>query len=337
MVVFNHFLGPSVGHHAYDIASIRIFHCFLYVAVNCFVLISGYFLIKLKLKSFTNLYITCAFYGLLGYIIHIIRDGDAIGRSLVYNSVFVFSHNTWWFIHAYIGLMLLSPLLNIAIENLNKRQFLIAISGLVACNMYFGWFWHATLFTKDGFAISQFVQMYLIGAFIRKYIKKESILQYKWPLLFSYIGFTVMMGVWQELHLHFQLSNLDITDNNSPLAICCAISLFCFFLSLSMQSKSVNYIAKSSLSVYLIHCQSYISIIIFGAMNNMLSNMDQYSSWFTPYKELGFAFVGAIVVFVASIAIDQLRILLMKPFWFTFDFISAKCENSRFLKSYQTK
>lgn len=323
MIVTNHLLGPMVGsNHAFDVPIVRVLHCFLYVAVNCFVLISGYYGIKLKLQSIFNLYIICAFYSLMGYMIHIIVDDASIGKSLIYNTIFVFSHNTWWFIHAYVGLMLLSPLLNVAISALDNKTYLFCIGLLLISNFYFGWFWHTDLFTSDGFAISQFVLMYLIGGYIHKYKPIEHFDKNRKNYLLLYVIMVFTYGLLQELHLHFHWSNLDFTDNNSLFAILAAIGLFGFMLSFHFRNKFINNVAKSSLAVYLIHCQAYISIILFTWMNKLYLHIDSINGILTPYLELFLAIVLGVCIFVVSISIDKIRMLIMKPLWYLY----GKCE-----------
>ena len=58
---------------------------FLFIGVNCFVLISGYYGVKLKKKSLLNLWLTCAVYGLVIYLVHLRLDCATVGKGLIYN------------------------------------------------------------------------------------------------------------------------------------------------------------------------------------------------------------------------------------------------------------
>ena len=121
---------------------------FVCIAVNCFILISGYFGIKFKLRHLVNLYTICAFYNLIAYGIHIGLDDAHIGKSLILNTLFPFSHSTWWFINCYVQLFFLSPLLNIAISHLSKQSHLFIIVLMAIINTYLGHFWHTLLYDE---------------------------------------------------------------------------------------------------------------------------------------------------------------------------------------------
>ncbi len=110
-------------------------------AVNVFVLISGYFGIKPKLRSFVNLYLICAFYGFVGYCYHAYSLDMRVGRSVIWHTVFCLSHQDYlWFIKAYVCLFLFSPLLNKAADNMQKRELQAAFLFLTVINIYFGFF-----------------------------------------------------------------------------------------------------------------------------------------------------------------------------------------------------
>ena len=79
------------------------------VAVNCFVMISGYFRIKQSVRSFLNLYFQLFFYcGILSLI------GVALGKYTIMGGVtktiFPFTEGGMWFMTAYLGLFLIAPI-----------------------------------------------------------------------------------------------------------------------------------------------------------------------------------------------------------------------------------
>ena len=85
------------------------------VAVNCFVLISGYFAIKLKVRSLLKFYLQCFFIGLVSYLVYVgLCDDFGVDSvftvQIMAERLLAFTHNGWWFVVSYVGLMLLSPL-----------------------------------------------------------------------------------------------------------------------------------------------------------------------------------------------------------------------------------
>ena len=114
---------------------------FLLVAVNCFVLISGYYGIKFKIKGLLSIYLTVLIYGAIGYFLHLFIDDQHIGRSILYNTIFCISNSKMWFIPCYFSLYCISPILNSAIAVMTKKQYLYSLITLTIIVVYFGWFW----------------------------------------------------------------------------------------------------------------------------------------------------------------------------------------------------
>lgn len=71
---------------------------FAIVAVNCFVLISGYYGLSFKLKSLLKLYLQCFFIGLVGYLLYVLLSSSNLEYTKLLARVFAFSRNRYWFI-----------------------------------------------------------------------------------------------------------------------------------------------------------------------------------------------------------------------------------------------
>ena len=78
-----------------------------FVCVNCFILISGYFGIRWKLKSFSNLLFQILFWAIVCPVI-VSAATDSFNMTDLFKTLY---HNTFsrWFIEAYIGLYILAP------------------------------------------------------------------------------------------------------------------------------------------------------------------------------------------------------------------------------------
>jgi len=80
--------------------------------VDVFIIISGYFAIRPKLKSIANLWFLLAFWGSVAFVFD--------GGSIVHRVCFPF---LGWFIPAYLGLYLISPVLNQYAEHEDAKRF----------------------------------------------------------------------------------------------------------------------------------------------------------------------------------------------------------------------
>lgn len=98
---------------------------FCFVSVNCYVLISGYFLINshsFHWSKVWKLWSIVAFYSLIFYIIFVSTSGHwSLYKTI--NFLLPVRYSIYWFITAYIGMYLLSPYLAKLAQNLNEKEY----------------------------------------------------------------------------------------------------------------------------------------------------------------------------------------------------------------------
>lgn len=203
------------------LGSAIIVNGFCYIAVNCFILISGYFGIKLKFRGILRLYLFCVFYSIWGFFI----SGEPFDKHWLYSIVLPFSHTKKWFITCYVVLYLLSPLLNKAIENLKKNEYILVILLLTISNMYFGYVWHK--YNTNGYNVAQFVYLYVIGGYLRKHINIHNTKSYS--LLCGYIVCVLIFGGISIVSHYFHIPYYRSFAYNNPFILLGAIFFFCFF------------------------------------------------------------------------------------------------------------
>lgn len=313
-IVFHHFLVHAVFPDSLDtdvslnIGSILsiITNGFLYIGVNCFILISGYYGVKLRWRNLANLFIACAIYGLLGYLFHLWYDGASLGKSLIYNSVFIFSHSSWWYINCYIILLFVSPLLNAGISIMTKRQHLITIIGLTLCQVYFGYYWAQVMFDESGYSFMQFLYLYIIGAYIHKHIiiTKDN----RYAYLCIYIVSALIWGVLSCVgHSHAIEGWWKPVCYNNPIVILAAVAFFLFFQTFTFENKVINLLAPGTLAAYLIQDQYYFGHALYKQIHAITANL-------SPSAGYAMAVIISIGFLLAAILIDKGRIGLTKPF-----------------------
>lgn len=280
MIVLLHFLildaYPQIWSpidYSTGIVAASILNGFLYVAVNCYILISGYFGVRFKWQSLLKVYGICFFYGIAAYLIHIGISGDQIGRSLLYNSIFCISHSKLWYVRCYIILLLISPILNTAIESFTKRQFQYIVLSLTILNLYFGYFWQSDNFNKDGYNIEQFIYLYFIGRYIRLYCDHAAIHQHRIHYL---VGYIICALIWGGATILWHKISLPIWEPfayNNPITIIGALCFVCFFLTFHFQSNIINKLATFTFPIYVVHTGNYFSSWI----NDFIQKVSQYT------------------------------------------------------------
>ena len=280
-------------------AYIQSFSC---IGVNCFVLLSGYFSIKPRLKSIVNLFTTLAFFYVGTYALGCLLDKWYFSWNGFLTNVLAFSRENW-FIQCYLFLMLLSPILNAFVERVKGKSLLLYIGFFMLCEFYFSCVRPSRYFYfNNGYSITHFVLIYLIGRYLCLYgVERLKNLRTVW-LWVAFLCLTTLMVVFRSM----SLDELRWLSYSSPLLIVSSAVLLLIFSRIKCQNKVVNYIAKSSLAVYIFHTCGPI-INWFAAMDVRIFQSMPYSIYLL---QMGCVILG---VFLVAIMLDKVRLLLCKP------------------------
>lgn len=149
--------------------------CLAIVAVNVYVLITGYFMCESHMKVRRLMQILCQvmWYVLLIPVVLALLGQVDIAAFNTYDwlkLLFPVHMKHYWFVTSYVLLMLFVPFLNMAIRHMSKMQHLTATALLVLYQM-FPKSILPVVFTDDdaGYGPIWLICLYLIAAYIRKY------------------------------------------------------------------------------------------------------------------------------------------------------------------------
>lgn len=248
-----------------------ILHSFSYVAVNCFVMISGYFSIRFTWRNLGKLYFVCFFYGLVGCLLGLILGVDVSVKEIFYDTLLVFSHSPWWFIKCYVILVFLSPILNKAIVFFSKKEYQQVLVLLTILNLYFGYFWKQDMYNVNGYSAAQFVYVYMIGGYLKHHVDMDWFYMHRLPSLGVYILGSVLFAGISILQHYYTIPHWGASMYNNPLLMVSSIAFFSFFLGQQFQNKYVNVVAASVLPVYLIQDHPSISSMLYELAANIAS------------------------------------------------------------------
>lgn len=226
---------------------------FVYIGVNVFILISGYFGIKFKWKGVFNLLIFCAFYMALNLIIQRYNGGDYYSLDVIIKkSLKATTRTTAWFIPCYIALYFLAPLLNSAREQLNQKQYLYVILILSAYCLWFGYIRQQHVFNHNGYSVGQFIWLYVIGGYIKCFNVVHNVKRYRTICVTIWLMLSMFWGVLTiALYSGFPIPLWRPITYNNPFTLVASIAFFCLFTTFQFQNRVINYIAKSVLAAYL--------------------------------------------------------------------------------------
>lgn len=215
---------------------------FFYVAVDVFILISGYFGIKMRARRVWSLYLQCAFYGLLTYIFGVaIGVAPLVPHTFITKSVLIFSHlSSWWFVVCYLMLMVVAPFLNYGMQLMNKREYLWVLACLTFVQIYLGWFWQKGAYDVSGYSFINFVYVYLIGGYLRRYVSDNMPIAQRNTAMLLYCGCALLFGICNIVRVYFKIPFGNLWAYNNPIMIIGAVGLMLFIRSYKFHSNIVN-------------------------------------------------------------------------------------------------
>lgn len=234
--------------------------CVTICCVDIFILISGWYGIKLKWGKIINIYLKVSIISALIYL---------LCCSCFENCIFslnLFIHyicgDGYWFIPSYIFLMLFSPFLNSYIDQHSKNEFRILLIVLVTFSFWIGWRNRAPYFDY-GCSPLLFIVLYLIGRYLKLYQPKKI---FKYSNKFLLIFFILLSIIYTSLSVftcRFEIIQKVLLCYLSPFCILESIILVIIFGKIHFHSKLINILGISSLIVYIVHAQPAFHDYIF--------------------------------------------------------------------------
>ena len=285
------------------------------IGINCFVLITGYFMCTshITVKKYLKLLIEIIFYKLVIYFIFLLSGYEPFSVKGFISAVLPITDVAQGFTSCFLLFYLCIPFLNILIEHLNEKQHLYLLLLLSFIYIFFGTF-RVMGMGVDMNYVSWFMVIYLMAAYIRKYPKEifEKERFWKWMMIgtVSLAVLSVVVCVWIGSHLNLRLAYFFVTDSNTFLAVVTALSAFMYFKNLKIKnSKFINTVAASTFGVLLIHANS--DTMRRWLWQDVLHNVEVYdTAYLVPH-----AVLSVLAIYVICTIIDYLRIrFIEKPF-----------------------
>lgn len=271
------------------------------VCVNVFVLISGWFGIRPNVKSVSKFLFQCFFFLLFLYLISLFGIG---GGKLSVD--YLFMKGDYWFVMAYLGLLIIAPLMNAFIEKASKKQMLVFLLCFYIFQTLYGWVVFSADFIMKGYSTFSFMGLYMLGRYVRLYPSQYTGLNSLKCLgvyFFINIFLTIISVLLIVCEQTYYLQKL-VVSYVSPFTILASLYLLLAFTKIRFYSKIINRIAVSSFAVYLLHCNRYV----FDEYSSLCRYMYQEYSGIV-YMILMFLILSA--VFLLAVLIDRIRIF----FW----------------------
>lgn len=270
------------------------------VAVNCFVMISGYFRIRQSWKGITSLWTQLLFYAVISLILCLWLKPEQSMMVGIKRIVFPLSESGLWFIATYIGLYLMSPLLNAALDHQSRQQKVWTLVLLLIVDVYLGYMHQTEEITINGYPLTHFIVLYWLGNCMNEFKKKTEMVNGGRLFLIIVIVNTVLHAIKMVFP---PIAIIYSMRYNAPTTLVATMCLFSWVLTWKIQSKTINWFAKSALAVYV--CSEFLPIYY----RPILWIHDMYQGGAEAVLLLLF-----ILMFYISVAsFDKVRIRIAEP------------------------
>ncbi len=240
-----------------------------YIAVNCYMLISGY-LLSTRNFSFNrifNLYVEILFYCLLLSVITFSIGLQSLSIKNILQCFPLVSRNNWY-VTVYFAISFLMPFFNKFINSVDEYIFQsLILVGLVMFSLIpTVFFWVDQFNVNGGYSLLWYIYLYFVGAFIRKYkgnlffcIKEYKIFMFLSILLLPLIKFIL------ELLKINSIAGVLYSYNSVPVFIS-SVAFITFFVNINIKNiylkNIIMYFSRATFAIFYIHTYFFMKKII---------------------------------------------------------------------------
>ena len=268
------------------------------IGVNCFVFITGYFMVnkfELRWKGLMNLWIQILFYSLGLYVL---LNGSVSPGELFTYSLPIYS-SPYWFITKYFALMLLAPFLSILAHKITQKQYVLL---LIILFILFGGYTYGPIFAGC-YTLSWFVFLYMIAGYYRLYGFGTKISRHAGIIVFLLLVVLFLLATCINLYHLYRDGNpvfRIMSTAGDGIAFFLSLAVFVWFSKLTMKATFFHHLSKVApytLGVYLIHEHPLIRVTLW---DNILPES-------LPMPMIFYVLSISLAIFITTIAIDYLR------------------------------
>ena len=227
------------------------------VAVDVFVMISGWFGLNARRRSYTSFIFTALFFSIGSAAFFAATGYVTFDKDLVLDALQL--SKCLWFVKAYLMLLILSPILNAFVAHTDRRTFAATLIGFFIFQTVFNFFGDGgQQFFSDGYSPLSFIGLYLLARYMRLYRPRWTQLRARTDLRI-YLACGTLMGTLLFLcngwHFLPFLRKIALHYTN-PLTIAGATFLLLAFTKLRINrgNRLIGILATASFAVYVLHC-----------------------------------------------------------------------------------
>ncbi|WP_430538303.1 acyltransferase [Clostridium perfringens] len=298
-----------------------IMEAIFYNSVNCFIIITGYFGVKLKLNKnrILSICLITIFYSYLFLFLFILLNINLNAKNILI-SIFPIISGQYWFVTVYILLSLISPILNLIINTISRNNFKKGLFVSILIFSIIPTFYPLADYNinlKGGTNLIWFIILYFTGAYIRKY-KIDFEKRKKLFIIFSCMFIVIFTKISFCFILNRTVGGAIFYHHNSIFIYISSVTIFLLFKNLNIKNdfikKCILLGASVSFGVYIIHENIFIKNFIW----DKILDIQNLNSKYWPI----FAILTILIIFIFCSILEYFRQIIFRK-----HFIQVKLEN----------
>ena len=283
------------------------------IGVDCFILISGFFMANSKksvVEKTVKIWMEVLIYSVIFLVITFVMGRtELISRENLLYSLFPITTRHYWFISTYLVMLIFTPWINAMIANCDKtliKQFII-VGGVL-------WIAIPTITNKnmESNELILFVFLYIVGAYIGMYgigYKLSRLVIILIGLILLTFLSTIVIDYMEVSYSGLQPYELYFYAPQRLNIVIISVVILLLFLRIKIGfNKHINSIANHVFGIYLFHENVFNRTYLWRDIFRISTFGDK------SYLPLYLFFV-VIVVIAVAILLDFFRLKLMEPIY----------------------
>lgn len=283
--------------------------------INCFVLITGYFMCtsRFTLEKLVKLYLQVLFYTLIIYAIFCVSGHETFSLFKTIWKIWPIHSITDGFTSCFLLFYLFIPILNVFVNSLNKEMHKYLIIILISAfallpsipklHMTFNY-------------VTWFMAIYIIASYIRFYGLFPKVSHKKWGVIAAILiicGSLSILGmeyIYKQGYTNYFAPYFFVSDSNKFLSLAIAVSSFMYFKDLKIpHSKLINVLGGATFGVLLIHANSdAMRQWLWRETVDCIGHFGDSILW-----TLGYATISVLIIFIVCAGIEWFRGKFIEP------------------------
>lgn len=285
-----------------------LFEILSHIAVNCFVLCSGYLMAKnrFKFSKLIYLWLQIVSINVIFLILSMALGYEGFSLKEVVKTFLPIQMNAYWFMTSYFAFYLLSPLLIWIANKLTVNQLKKLVITLIAVFVLSPWQWTGI---NNGYSFVWFAVLFFVAAYIRRadLFNKKPNTYLSGYLIITLAAYTLKIAS-EKITI---LGVLDSDGYNSIFCFLTSLFFFATFKNIHIDKAKVggfiSFLSSLTLGVYLFHENNRVREILWMKVVQPLNVFDK------PY--FVFHMIGCVLgVFFICAFLEYARQLLFKLF-----------------------